>query len=81
MKNPDAWPRWPALPVVKRNAQMSDPEACGFLMAPGLKNGPPVPEVYIGNIITLSVDRVPLAKIPKKTYLDLEALVAEWRVD
>ena len=74
--NPKGWPKWPALPVIKRGAWK-----CGIVMDQR------EPIVYVGANV-FGLDEVPgetweekLSNFEAKTYPTFEALLEEWRID
>jgi hypothetical protein len=90
---PDYWPNWPILPVVRLDRDDSKGEDCGFLFCLG---GDPEPVVYHCNMLMLGdlAFRIKhdtgqagvtwgqmLAEIPSRRFASFDELLAEYRVD
>lgn len=77
MQDPDAWPRWPVLPL--KRSTPDDPLDCAFLMCRFVDSGPD-PEVWLGTIYEAS-DLVG-DESKHVVYESWDALLADgWRVD
>ena len=75
MKDPDRWPTWPRLPLVKRDGS----HAVGFLLNTVLEGAHTDPTVYIGNLFNARLD---VETCPCIQYASFEALYDDgWRVD
>jgi hypothetical protein len=75
IQDPSEWPRWPILPVVKR-----EDRECGFVFANGK------PEIILAYLYGL--DEIPgdtweakLNGIERRSYASFEELLKEWRID
>jgi hypothetical protein len=75
MRNPDLWPAWPFLPLVKRQSEPSEMR-CGYMLCTSTSGANKDPSVYIGYIF----DANPHSD-EKKTYDTFEKVAEEWRVD
>lgn len=79
MKSPGSWPRWPVLPLKRRDRAESGPEM-GILAVRGLDEKPE-PIVYRTNMFE-ATSWEKLDENPKYTYESFEALQADgWVVD
>lgn len=72
MREPNRWPQWPVLPLIKRNGSLDDKDYCAFMYATGK------PVAYLGNILMLPDT---LAECERRPYPTLEALAADYKVD
>ena len=74
MENPDNWPRWPILPMVRKTP--TDPlGAPGFIFDGGTNKF----TVYKANIFMITKD---FESIPREIYQNFEEIFdAGWRVD
>lgn len=72
IRSPERWPRWPFLPVVKRDHHPRQ-FVCGLIFADGTF------KVYVeANLF----DEAPLKSAKEiKEYATPEALLADWRID
>jgi hypothetical protein len=71
MKAYDKWPRWPMLPLKKRD----DSKICGFLLGTGY------PVVYLKNIYGLKQGDT-IENLPKQEYDSLQAILDDgWVID
>jgi hypothetical protein len=92
ISDPEQWPKWPVLPLIRRNRAPWTEKACGFILPGQLAS----PVVYIGVIYMLDTIAEQIKQETGKTYVDweeivarlekvtydsLDALVAEWKVD
>lgn len=80
IRNPDSWPRWPILPLIRVKGGPKNGDDVGILL---YRQGP---VVYLTNMIDL--DTLPgttygekLKDVRTVKYESFEALVQEWRVD
>lgn len=91
LRDPSLWPRWPLLPLVKRNGQMSDDDHCAIMFADRQLERP---VIYIGLLleVTLAAKRLGatdasagwgdvLGKFPRREFNSLDELMATYRVD
>lgn len=77
IKQPQSWPQWPYMPLVKRGGSPFMDGGVGILSSNDVLRSKPV--VYLTNLFSIG-DR-PLAEVPSKTYESFEAMLNEWRVD
>ena len=73
LKNSLNWPKWPVMPIVRREYDPLAKDACGYVLA----NDPSI--VYLGNIWNLPPAGLTCA--PKIEYDSIEKLLDEWRLD
>lgn len=77
IERPDQWPRWPWLPLKRKNSELAD-KNLGVLIANGAKDY----TVYHVNLFDLPMPIERFKASPRTTYLTLDALLADgWRVD
>jgi hypothetical protein len=92
--DPDKWPKWPVLPLMRRDYDAFGKDAAGFILPFSGKEARPA--VYLGVIYMLDAiadairqqsgnanvtwDEIVL-KLEKITYDSLDALLVDWRVD
>lgn len=76
LRNPEAWPGWPLLPIKK---YVEQDMKCGLVFYADAK-----PTVYLGNLFALETGPVgpQLIKLERVTYDTWEQAVADgWEVD
>lgn len=77
---PMEWPRWPVLPLTRRNGGWSGPDYCGFILSTKM---PPY-LVYVATMYALKPGVTLLEAVsglPTKQYASLDELLIDWRVD
>jgi hypothetical protein len=78
MQNPDRWPVFPVLPLVREGRKFNDPEKLGFLFCGALRGANTDPTVLVGVLGMTKHGE----KLPRKKYESFEALYDDgWRVD
>jgi len=71
--DPTRWPNWPILPM-----KNIDRQECGVMRAVQGELGT---TIYLINMWEIKKD-IDWVKVPKKTYLDIDALLADgWEID
>lgn len=81
VSDPEEWPRWPLLPVKRRDGdQFHQHGYCGFMFADGR------PRVYLGYMYELGAGYPKtwgeaLSKYKAVEYADVDALLSVWTVD
>jgi len=74
IKDPNMWPRWPALPMKKLLGRQIK---CGYIIDDGKK-----PDIIIGSIFDIPRDPILLKALPREEYDSAEEVSADgWRVD
>lgn len=74
--NPDEWPVWPFLPVKRKDSSLEN-KNLGFLVDEHKKDGKLT--VYHGMLFNTPMK---LKELPKSTYDDVDALLADgWVID
>lgn len=72
MQTPEHWPRYPRLPLKRRNGvDLGDPHALALLIADGN------PIVYFGNLHSTAAT----ADMERRVYTSFQALAADYTVD
>jgi hypothetical protein len=80
VNSPMEWPRWPALPMVRRayGEDQNAEEEAGYLLAQELPGGKAwQTRLYFGLIFAMK----PLAQTKFRDFASVEAMLAEYRID
>lgn len=87
------WPRWPTLPLVKRDIYANNEEACGFIYS---FSAEPKPIIYFGNVFRINEiaekikketgkDKITwqeiLATMKSREFGSLEEILEIYRID
>lgn len=81
ISEPRSWPKWPALPLVKR--ERGQGLGCGMLFA---QASPPFVVFVDVNLFTLfevegKTWEAKLSRFERREYATAEELLSEWRID